>query len=219
MEILNFFKLNELAGFLSLLAHVWYIGTILFGSTRPSKSSWWILGFVWLVVFASSVDLAPGETLDEKLQNCAGGYLTLVYVVGAFVIAVLSVVKGEKDTSWKILDYMCAVGAVMSVVCYLVVAYALPVHYMVYTLIISLIADVFGIIPTVKNAWKNPDKEDIWAWGIEWLSSTIAVFAITRWTMYSEGVSDWASPLYLFLGNGSIFFSVVLGKIRDRKKR
>lgn len=182
------------SGIISLAAYGLYIYTIWFGDTRPSKSSWWILTVVWSVLLLSSISLSSEGTLVEKFQTLPGGWLSLSYILGSLIIAISTIWRGASE-KWGTLDYWCAGSALLALILYFVI------HEPFWALVLSLVADVFGIIPTIKNAYVHPDKEDITAWTLESIASIIGLLAITGWFASYESISQWSPVVYLVIVN------------------
>lgn len=193
--------IQSLAGIISISAFGIYIYNIWRGKTRPSRSSWWIITAVWVVLLLSSISLSPGDTFVEKWNNVASNWISLSYIIGSLIIAISSLWRGSSE-KWGMFDWLCLVLATASVVVY----FALDKPLL--SLAASVLADFFGILPTVKNAWKFPAQEHMLAWFLEVVASGLVVFAVVNWSVTPAGVADWISPLYLIIMNGIIMLLV-----------
>lgn len=198
-----------ISGIISLAAYILYIYTIWFGSTRPSRSSWWILTVVWTVLLLSSLSLTPGATLKEQFLALPGGWLTLSYIAGSLVIAISTLWRGSSD-KWGIFDYMCALFASLSLVLYFVSG--IPF----LALVMAVIADLFGILPTMKNAWLHPDEEDLKAWVLESIASILALFGISTFFFTAESFAAWSPVVYLVIVN--VIITLFITRIFGNKK-
>lgn len=181
-----------IAGGLSLFAYGLYIYQIWWGKTRPSRSSWWILTVIWTVVLLSSITLAPGETQIEQWVAVASRWLSISYIIGSLGVAISSVWRGSSE-KWGIFDYLCAVSAGVTLVLYFVVKDA------VTSLVFGILADLFGLMPTIKHAWTNPEEEDLSAWVLTVVACVLTLFAVSGWSISIEDASDWAIPVYLVI--------------------
>jgi hypothetical protein len=191
------------AGLLSGAAYLIYIVDIIRGGTKPSRSSWWILGVVWSVLLVSSLTLVEGSTFFERWHNLAGSWISLAYIIGSFTIAALSIKKGSSDP-WGHVDTICVVLAGASLVCFVIIQAPL------ISLLLSIVADVCGIIPTMRNAYRHPEYEHFIAWLLEVVSGAIALVAVTAWAMTPEGIADWSGPLYVFVLNAIILVILII---------
>lgn len=198
-----------ISGIISLAAYILYIYTIWFGSTRPSRSSWWILTIVWSVLLLSSLSLTPGATLREQFLALPGGWLTLSYIAGSLVIAISTLWRGSSD-KWGIFDYMCAAFAALSLILYFVSG----VPFL--ALVMAVVADLFGILPTMKNAWLHPDEEDLKAWVLESIASILALFGISAFLFTEESFAAWSPVVYLVIVN--VIITLFITRIFGNKK-
>lgn len=176
------------AGGISLISYILYIYAIWWGSTRPSRSSWWILTVVWGVVFLSSLSLAPGATHEAQWVALASRWLQVVYLVGALAIAISTIWRGANE-KWGRFDYLCAASAGIALILYFVVGSP------VWSFVFGVLADFFGLFPTIKHAYQRPDEEDLLAWVLTCVGAVVTLFAIPFWSR--DNASDWIIPVYL----------------------
>lgn len=174
--------LGIIAGILSFCAYGLYITATLFGKTRPDRVTWWILTLIGLMIASSYFVGGARDTI----------WVPLVYVLGPFMIAVLSITYGE-GKSWEVLDKWCFAIAILS----------LPIWYFsksaILVLVINIFLDFIALVPTIKKSYLRPDGEDRPAWTLESLAGIFNVFAIERWTF-----SIAFYPIYLLVINGII---------------
>ena len=96
------------AGILSLAAYALYIRAIWRGTTKPSRSTWWVLTLVGLLILLSYYAEGARESI----------WVPIVYVAGLLLVAILSVKRGE-GASWSRIDRWCFTGAVFSMLLWL----------------------------------------------------------------------------------------------------
>lgn len=178
-------NLGMIAGLLSFSAYVVYVISILKGTTKPSRSTWWILTLVGGLILWSSYKLGLYENL----------WIQTAYVIGPLMLAILSIRYGSGE-GLSPLDKICLAGALVSGLLWIVFNSPL------IGLAGSIIVDFIGLVPTFRKSFFNPEEEDPNAWLIETISSIINVFAITVW--FSLEHKDWIYALYLVLVNGSL---------------
>ncbi|MEK7452328.1 MAG: hypothetical protein AAB664_03230, partial [Patescibacteria group bacterium] len=133
-------------------------------------------------VFAATY-IATGETF-------AAG-ISLVYAVCFFVIAILSLRYGY--SGWGRTDTRCAIAVVVAVGIWIVTKNP------VLALVMSIVADFLGAIPTVKKVWFQPRTESRSAWTLAVFATMLNFGAVQTW-----GFSDVAFHGYLFFINGII---------------
>lgn len=191
------------AGILSFAAYALYIRAIWRGTTKPSRSTWWVLTLVGLLILLSYYAEGARESI----------WVPLAYVVGPFLIALLSIKQGE-GTSWSRIDQWCFAGAVASMLVWLGLRFALPSgsflneHAELVTLLINMGMDTLGLYPTLEKAWRRPKFEDTPAWTLEALSSVLNIFAAKPWIF-----SIYIYPIYLAVVNCLIAALLVRAKL------
>ena len=170
-----------LAGALSFSAYILYIFSTLFGKTKPNRATWWILTLIGLMIASSYYAEGARATI----------WVAVSYVLGPFIIAVLSLKYGEGK--WEKLDKWCLIVALISV----------PVWYIsnsaILVLVINIFLDFVGLLPTIKKSYLRPEGEDKVAWTLESLAGILNIFAIERWIF---GIAFY--PIYLLTINGII---------------
>lgn len=187
--------LGVIAGILSLVAYIIYNIAILRGSTRPSRTTWWILTLVGFLILASYYSEGARTTI----------WVPLAYLIGPLIIAILSLKYGRGG--WRFLDYVCFLGAVVSVVLWFLTSSAL------IALLVNIFIDFLGLIPTIKKSYFWPRTEDRTAWILETVASVINLFAVQAWMF-----EIYVYPLYLVAVNGAITFLLIYPKNRRRLK-
>ena len=173
--------LGILAGILSFSAYTLYIFTTLFGKTKPNRSTWWILTLIGLMIASSYYAGGARATI----------WVAISYVLGPFIIAVLSLKYGEGK--WEKLDKWCFAVALISVSIWYFS------HSALLVLLINIFLDFIGLVPTIKKSYLRPESEDKIAWTLESLAGIFNIFAVERWIF---AISFY--PIYLLIINGII---------------
>jgi hypothetical protein len=170
-----------IAGVLALTAFVPYIIAILRGSTRPNRATWFIWTVVGLLLATSYYSSGAHDTL----------WVPVAYVAGPLVVAVLSIKFGEGGWTW--LDRLCLFGAAASA----------PLWWLsgspLIALVINLLIDALGALPTIRKSYYNPQGEDRTAWALGLAGATVNLFAIEAWSFEIA-----AYPVYMFVANATI---------------
>src|SRR3989344_628687 len=191
-----------LAGVLSLVAYGIYIYKIWLGNTRPSRSSWWILTVVWVVVLFSSVSVGTEGEFGYWTSYVQRG-IQVAYIFGSFGVAISTLWRGSPDT-WGIWDWLCAIFAGIALILFAV----LGSEYHFISLILAIFADFFGIAPTIRNAYRYPQHEDFIAWMLECIASFIALFAVSIWAFTVKSAGEFFPILYLVIVNVIITYFI-----------
>lgn len=171
-----------IAGVISFSAYISYVRSVYKGETKPSRSTWWILAFVGVLVMWSSYKLGAHESI----------WIQLSYVVGPMIIGVLSIRYGE-GSGLSALDKVCLFLALLSGLLWIIFNSPLV------GFIGSIIVDFIGLVPTIKKSWIKPEEEDPTAWMIESIASLLNTLVITTWFVSYQ--TDWVYALYLVFVN------------------
>ena len=166
--------LSEIAGLVSFSAYLIYIISIFRGKTKPSRSTWWILTLVGILIFASSYSINARESM----------WIQLAYILGPLVIAIMSMSPkyGYKSRLLSI-DKICFLGAFLCIILWIVFNSPL------IAFLGSIVVDFIGLIPTIKKAYIDPKEEDPVAWGVEMIAIIVNALGITIW--FSLESKDW----------------------------
>lgn len=147
---------------LAILAEGRYIISILQKKTKPSFSGWSLFFISMLCVFVSSYALGARDSL---------------FLVGTFallnaVIALLALKYGYVQFTRTdfVLFALTAVG--------LILWWQLADPW--FTLIISVLIDMFGYIVMTKKLYHHPETEDRWAWGLSMVAYGLNLAAISH---------------------------------------
>jgi hypothetical protein len=178
-----------IAGILAISGYIPYIYSIITGETKPNRATW----FIWTIVGG----LLAFSYIAEGDQNSI--WLPLCYFLGPLMVALLSLKYGYAE--WSHLDTICIVAATLSIIPWIYADSAST------TLIINLIIDSTGAIPTLVKTFREPETEDLVAWLVFFVANTLQLFAISLWNLAS------LYPIYLFLLATSMVIFILRGKI------
>ena len=172
---------GKAAGVISLIAVVPYIIAILRGETRPNKATWWVWTAVGLMAASSYYASGAGQTI----------WFALSYVVGPISVALLSVKYGEGE--WSRFDRICLMSAGGSLALWMIFSSPLV------ALLLNLVIDFMGALPTIRKAYHDPSGEDRIAWALYFFGALVNMFAIETFEF-----SIVIYPIYMFVVIGMI---------------
>ncbi|MDO8648708.1 MAG: hypothetical protein Q7R81_02900 [Candidatus Peregrinibacteria bacterium] len=170
-----------LAGVLTFAAYVPYFISMVRGKTKPNRATWWILLIVGVMLAGGYYSLGAKDTI----------WVPIGYVVGPLVIAIFSLWFGEGG--WSRFDRSCLMGAAVAGVLWWLFNAPLT------ALIINLVMDWLGLMPTVRKAYHRPHTEDRLSWMCWFAGSFVNLFAVGHWTAELA-----VYPIYMVVGNGII---------------
>lgn len=189
---MSYETIGIIAGILAIGGYIPYILSILMGKTRPNRATW----FIWTIVGG----LLAFSYMAEGDQNSI--WLPLGYFLGPLITAILSIRYGYAE--WTRLDTFCIVAALISIIPWVLSDSA------AMTLIINVLIDSTGAIPTLVKTFREPETEDFTAWLIFFVANTLQLFAISMWNLAA------LYPIYLFLLAGSMVVFILRGKFRKK---
>jgi uncharacterized protein with PQ loop repeat len=178
-----------IAGILAIGGYIPYIISIIRGTTKPNRATW----FIWTVVGG----LLAFSYMAEGDQNSI--WLPLGYFFGPLIAALLSLKYGYAH--WTRLDTYCITAALLSIIPWILLEDATA------TLIINVAIDIFGALPTVVKTYYEPETEDLTAWSIFLVANTLQLFAISMWNIAA------IYPIYLFILASTLVLFIVKGKL------
>ncbi|MDB5259273.1 MAG: hypothetical protein JWO73_481 [Candidatus Taylorbacteria bacterium] len=185
--------LGIVAGCISFSAYVLYMISTVKGRTKPSRSTWWILTLVGIMIASSYYASGARDTI----------WVALSYVLGPLIISILSLKYGEGK--WERLDKWCLASAIISASVWAIFRSAQ------IALVTNIVMDFLGLIPTIKKSYLRPEGEDRAAWTLESFSGALNIFAIEKWTF-----SIAFYPLYLLIVNGIVTLFLYMPIIRRK---
>jgi hypothetical protein len=169
------------ASFLAILSYYPYIKGILKGKTKPNRATfliWTVIGVVEIISYlASGGGLASG--------------LLIAYTVGTGLIFVMSIKYGVGGGS--LLDITCLLGALVGVLGWVITKNP---HV---ALSLSIIAGMFGYLPTFKKVYLTPKTENTSHWVLCGVAAVFNIFAISKWSLFTA-----SAPVYLLICDGAL---------------
>ncbi len=178
-----------LAGLIALVAYVPYIRDTLRGRTRPNRATWWIYTVVGGIGTASTFMAGARWTL----------VVPAIYAVVSLAVALIAIRRGEGG--WSTLDKWCLGTAAASVVVWIATGDPL------LAVVMNSAADVAGSVPTMRKAWREPQRENLVGWALFLAANTLTLIELPAWTI--------AQALY----PGALFFCslvITAGCVRGR---
>ncbi len=190
---MSYDTIGIIAGILALAGYIPYIYSIFTGNTRPNRATW----FIWTIVGG----LLAFSYIAEGDQHSI--WLPLGYFVGPLMVAILSLRYGYAE--WTRLDTICIVAAIISIIPWVLSDNA------TITLIINLLIDMTGAIPTLVKTYREPETEDLSGWLVFFIANTLQLFAISMWNLAA------LYPIYLFFLAGAMVAFICKGKFTKKQ--
>jgi hypothetical protein len=181
------------AGFLTLLGFARYLVSINQGKARPNRVTWWIWTIIGFVLCSSYYYTGAIDTI----------WVPASLAIGHLTIAILALKYGEGG--WNRYDQGCLLSAGVSLLLWW--WFSSPI----IALLINIVIDFLGTLPTLRKSYHQPQTEDIFTWSILLTANTLNLFALKDWSF-----TLCAYPFYLFCNTAVIFGLLLRPKIRSQ---
>jgi hypothetical protein len=187
-------SLGEISFVVACAGIVPYAWQIMRGKVRPERASW----LVWTVILGLGLfgyrRLGAGD---------AAWFLWGDFTITGIVF-LLSLWRGVGG--WTKLDKVCLAIAFLGVVLWQLSSSLL------FILIGTIIADLMGVIPTLKKALRDPASENAATFVASAVAAAMGFVAV--------GVWNWQLlflPMYLFLANAVVAQTILVGQYHLRQ--
>jgi len=183
------------AAAIRLLSGATYAWAVIQRRARPNPITW----FFWA--------LTPGIVFFAQLFEGVGWGLFITFALGfgPFVVFLLSLRHNWHRSHFTPSTITCGILAALGVLLWLTTSN--PTHAIIF----SILADIFGSIPTIVKIWRDPTSEFLPAYAITMSSIALTMLTINDWVF-----AQYAFPVYIFGINLVIFGT---GFIAQRLRR
>ncbi len=184
-----------IAGAFSIVCYVPYIISILKGKTRPSRTTWFIWTILSTVISFSLYFSGAWQTI--WLPICGG--------IGQGIVAILSIKYGEGG--WTRFDRFCLSCVAIGLVLWW------QFNAPLVSLLLNILVDIFGVLPTIKKTYYEPETEDMLTWALYLIGSSFNLLAVE-----SISFQFLVFPIYIFSVNAIMVGLILRPKLRIRKR-
>jgi hypothetical protein len=184
---------------LSVVCFLPYFIDMVKGKTKPRIVSW----FIWSVLAAVACVAALVD----------GHYPTAVFLLLSSLAPLAVVVFGWRlggDRTIERLDMVCLLGALIGVV--LLTIFNSPA----FAVIITIIIDLVGGVPTLVHSWMRPNEETWLEFALAGIAALCMLLVVNSWE-----ITAFVYPLYLLSINLGVMSIILFRKKRRplKKKR
>lgn len=187
---------------LRLLSGATYAFAVIKNRAQPNPVTWFFWALTPAIVFVA-----------QLFEGVSWGlFTTFALGFGPLVVFVLSLRHNWKRSHFTPSTIICGILAGVGVVLWL------TTNNPTMAIIFSILADIFGSIPTIIKVWRAPASEFLPAYAITIVSITLTLLTITTWSF-----AHAAFPLYILainiviLGAGLISFRKRVRRLTARR--
>lgn len=172
------------AALLRLVSGGTYAWAVIQKRARPNPITW----FFWA--------LTPTIVFFAQLFEGVGWGLTITFALGfgPLVVFLLSLRHNWQRSHFTPSTITCGILAGLGVILWLTTSN--PLHAIIF----SILADIFGSIPTIIKIWRDPRSEFLPAYAISMFSVALTILTINQWVF-----AQYAFPFYILVINLIIF--------------
>ena len=174
-----------IAVLLTFVGYVPYLKDTIKGKTKPHVYSWFIWGFVSLLIFV----------LQFSGKGGAGSFVTLAAGIVCLITFTVALRNGTKDITRT--DTAFFILALIALVIWIFAKQPL------ISIILLSTIDMLGFIPTIRKSWHKPHTETLFSYVLNTFRFGLAIYALQTYTIVTS-----LYPITWILANGA--FSVLL---------
>lgn len=171
---------------LTFIGYAPYIRDVIKDKTKPHSFTWLVWSFATGITFALQISNGAG----------LGALATLSATVICFSIFILGLIKKNVD-----IVYFDIVFLILS---FVALFFWLVVKQPVLSIILIVMVDVLGFLPTVRKSWNAPHTETLFSYQLSTIRQLLAIFALQQYSIIT-----WLSPLVWFFVN-LLFFTMLI---------
>lgn len=190
-----------LAVTINLIGAVTYAYSVVRGTTRPNRVTWFILSFAPLLAFAAM--MLQGVEFRQSVFTLETGISPLIIFISTFF---------AKQPKWEITRFDLTCGA-LSVIGFLLWIILREGNV---AIVFAILADGLAFLPTLVKAFRHPESESPWAFMMGTVAALIALAVVTQYDF-----THLAFPLYILAADviASLLIYFKLGKwiMKDNK--
>jgi hypothetical protein len=157
--------LGFVATFLVFVGYLPYLRDIIKGKTKPHIYSWFLWSFVTLIAFALQVSGGAGS----------GAFVTLAAAIMCIAVIVLGFV-------FKARVEIVKMDTVFLILAFIALGLWLIAKQPVFSIILIVLVEMFGFVPTVRKSWDKPYSETLSFYYLNSFRFGLAVIALQKYT-------------------------------------
>lgn len=181
---------------IAIISYSDYFFSVFRGNTIPRTISWLIWGILGTIAFVVQYNAGGG----------AGTWITGFTAFMCFLVAGTSFIKCSEH--FTLYDWVPLSGAVITLLFWCVTNNALV------AILLIIITHTLGFVPTMHNAYNNPDEETAMTFMLNGLKFSIAIIALDSYTM-----TTWLYPAVIVFLNIILVLIIVTRRMSLRKTR
>jgi hypothetical protein len=181
---------------LTFVGYVPYLRDTVKGKTKPHVYSWFIWGFITLLIF----------TLQFSGQAGAGSFTTFAAGLICLVIFAFAFRNGNKDITR--MDTVFFILAILATVIWIFAKQP------VISVVLLSAIDMLGFVPTIRKSWNKPYSETLFTYALNTFRFVLTIYALQVYTIVTS-----LYPITWVIANGSFSVMLIIRRRYVSKKR
>jgi hypothetical protein len=188
-------KFAILAGVIAVASAAGYAFDTLRGRNQPNRVTWAMWTVVPMIAFAAQIGQGVGL---QSVFTFAGGFGPLLVLIATFV---------NPKAYWRLtsFDLTCGLISLTAVVLWAITGKGLV------ALVLSVVADFFAAVPTIKKSYRVPVSESGYPFLLGVVAALITLLTIQEWTLANS-----AFAIYVLFVDGLIAGLVLFPAARPK---
>lgn len=186
-----------LSGGISIASAVGYAYDTVRGRNQPNRITWAMWTLAPMIGFAAQISQGVGF---QSILTFSIGFGPLLVFIASFV---------RRTAYWRLtpFDLLCGSISLTALVLWLFTGQGLV------ALVLSIIADLFAAVPTIKKSYQEPASESGYPYLFGALAGLITLLTIQEWT-----VANSAFGVYVLVIDALIAGLVLFPGVRPRRR-
>jgi hypothetical protein len=191
-------KFAILAGVIAVASAAGYAFDTLRGRNQPNRVTWAMWTVVPMIAFAAQIGQGVGL---QSAFTFAGGFGPLLVLIATFV---------NPKAYWRLtsFDLTCGVMSLAALALWAITGKGLV------ALVMSVVADFFAAVPTIKKSYRVPASESGYPFLFGVVAALITLLTINEWTLANS-----AFGIYVLFTDGLIAGLVLIPTARPKSVR
>lgn len=192
-------KFAILSGVITVASAFGYAYNTLRGRNRPNRVTWAMWTLAPMIAFA--VQISRGVGL-QSILTFSIGFATFVVLVASFV---------NRKAYWRLtaFDLACGLVSLSAIALWVITGKGLV------ALVMSIIADFFAAVPTIRKSYQEPGSETAYPFLLGAIAVSITLLTIRDWTLASSAFGVYVLFVDIIIA-GLVFFPQARPKNRLR---
>jgi hypothetical protein len=191
-------RFTILAGVIAVASAAGYAFDTLRGRNQPNRVTWAMWTVVPMITFAAQISQGVGL---QSIFTFAGGFGPLLVLIATFV---------NPKAYWRLtsFDLVCGLMSLAAVMLWAITGKGL------LALVLSVVADFFAAVPTIKKSYQAPASETGYPFLFGVVAALITLLTIKEWRLATS-----AFGVYVLFADGLIAGLVLFPRARPVRSR